>query len=205
MNMPLGLAQSISDMANGEFLDNGVLEMLCNGELLRHQKEVWLEDVKLCQLTRHLPYYFEDAEDYWKRLRELAADGGPPRKIVHLRRGLPLELGAHHPAQQREPRAEVRKEMPLAMHEALDGSVASDEHDLESSFHTILESKDVCATFTTLSDALLNIQNYCSNFALSVRVPAFDPLNSQQLGDFSMIIRLIGEFDELQRLTLTFT
>jgi len=84
-------------------------------------------------------------------------------------------------------------------------STHGDDYELESNCQTILDYKDdVCATFTSLTDGLYNVQNYCSNSALSVRLPIFDPSNKKDLSDYTMIVRLVSEFEDLERLTLIF-
>lgn len=75
-SMPLNIAQSISDMVNGEFIDTSVLELLCDGELLRSQKEVWMKDFSVDDIMPRINCVFDDFEDYWKRLRELVGHGG---------------------------------------------------------------------------------------------------------------------------------
>lgn len=83
--MPLSVAQSLSDMMNGEFLDEGTLAVLCAGELLRCQEEVWLEVAKTSEFMPIIATAFDGIYDFLKRKQERGSTD-QPRKIVHLQR-----------------------------------------------------------------------------------------------------------------------
>lgn len=65
-------------------------------------------------------------------------------------------------------------------------------------------SDQFLAMFESLNEALFSIQNYCSATELSVGIPTFPQTDKSQLEDYSMLVRLIGEFEDLQCLTLIF-
>lgn len=58
----------------------------------------------------------------------------------------------------------------------------------------------VCAKFGSLNEALLKIQNYSANRVLSVQIPPFKP--KEEMQGYAMLLRLIGEFETLNRFTL---